>query len=216
MALLDEQLKLVNTALREIGHGGLSTLSPSATDQTEALIATRLDDWVEEVLKELPWRCVTKESTTLTAYADGQELKYDYAYRLPTDFVRFNGDIYHLGYPIRHDQRRAWEIIGRDASGTLIMGTWYLTPSFYYVYKDLTNEDFYSLAMDTTLREAIVKYIKKQVAVAVTENAALLERLEVAYEMFIRKAKGRNWALRWKGPVGPQSSILSVRDDYYA
>jgi len=182
MSALTKKLELVNAALMALGNNRLSTLSVDSTDLIEALSAQELEHWIQEVLLLGPWKCVSSEAS-LSESVDTSDQAFAYAYALPSDFVRMIGTpTFCGGVPISASSADEGALynIRRNDNGVQLLECDFTQPQILYVYQNLALEGYYD-KIAPELRNLIITKIKLELALPVTENATLLESLEMRY-----------------------------------
>lgn len=206
MTAATEKLAIVNKALLRMRHGGI-TEAQFASDSTNVigkLAYSIFEEEAEAVLKEVNWRCVSKQSESLTAAASASA-EYDYAYLLPSDFAKINGAVLFDGYELEREERHPYRL-GLDADGNrVLMARYAAAISFGYVYKDFESVDYYA-QMDGELKKAIQLKLMAEMGFAVTNNASFILSIDKKYQEAILLARSHNKV--WE----PQTSASRLVD----
>lgn len=216
MSVATEKLSLVNSALLSLGHSRYATgtdfTADSSTDPIHALVYSELNNWITEVLKAVPWKCVSDEaelSTTATADDDS----FDYIYTIPSDFVRLIGIPTFLGgYPRNINTFRDLYNIKKNSSGTWVFMCDFSAPQINYVYQALTNGDYYAL-FDSELRGAIIKKIASELCLLITANASLDAAWKTKYDDAIAAGIAAN-GIMGRGKEVREGGLLDVRGGF--
>lgn len=157
---------IVNQALTRLGQEPITTLTESSR---AARAASRVYDHVRrETLADHPWNCAMKR-TALAASATEPEWGYDYAYPLPSDFLRL----------IRTDDMDdEFRIEGRSILSNAN------TMQIVYLY-DITNVQ----EMDYPFQSAFAARLAAQLAVPLTGDKALKQQMMQEYEIVLNNAR---------------------------
>ncbi len=199
-ALKNKMDSLVNPALLRLGEATLATtaeLDIDSSNPVEQLVALTIDGIISEVLELFPWDCVSKIDTSLTAISDysPKDSIYNYAYKLPDDFIRIIGEPAYGGQPLHYSQeiiagRNAWRIgaysdqpvdhgtanpPGQSFMGQRVLETIVNSPYVEYVYRKIftdesTEDDDYYHKMDISLRNSIQDRCRERWAFPITRN----------------------------------------------
>jgi hypothetical protein len=166
-----------------------------------------------EVLEEAEWDCVAKQGTSLTAYTAESSNNHMYAYLLPPDFVRLIGMPTWSVYVGTNPNDQDVYAVNGLSGGQRILWSKYPAPSIWYVHIDLSDTDYYAM-LDSTLRRALVKMIKKSVAYAVTNDSKKEQMAMAEYEQALAKARSGIRKRRTGNQLIPASNVLLNRVFY--
>lgn len=106
MALGDSVVSIGNIALIALGENPVTSIFPPDNTKRAIVLSQRYDDVRRFVLRSHPWNCARKQAV-LAASATTPPFQWDYAYPLPSDFIRMSE-----GLP--ENDRAVWEIVGNQ------------------------------------------------------------------------------------------------------
>lgn len=194
--LVDEAVKLINSALVEIKQARVTAaqLDASESNQTDAEVITseEFHDNVKYVLMEWDFNSVSKQSSALTA-ASTQTTGWSYLYDLPSDFLRLN-EILISGR--RCDPR----MIPHEIQGSSLMCNITSPVLRYNYYPALTGMaddatvtstwNAYIQGWNPMLRQAVKTYIKHVWVESLKHDSKRSTELLALYEdVYLVKAK---------------------------
>jgi hypothetical protein len=192
MSATTEKLALVNNALLSLGEDELSDLSDASSNKLEKLSARQMNTWLEEVLLALPWKAIAKEASLSTS-ATKTDSAFTYAFDMPTDYVRMIGEpTFFNGYSVdrqRSDRKSSYNI--RYLSSGLIFETDHTSPQIIYVYKNFTNESWFT-ALPAMFKAVVVAKIAAELSYIVKDSESAIRIFESRYQLRMREASAYN------------------------
>jgi len=209
------QVGIVNLALIKIGSKRITAMSENSEP---AIVANAIWQYIrDEVLEAKDWR-FAKLRVALAQNATTPAYGYDYAYTLPTDFIRL----------CRQDKTDVSVFPSGLYSEDESTGQIYLN-EYYYSYKIETISDGTLCLLsdyDNTDNDLYITYIKKvtdvnkfspsfvsalafrlaaEMSLAITESRAKYQDMMNLYESTLKRAEAHNMSLDYQEETGSDS-----------
>lgn len=186
-------VEIANAALGEVGNQQDITTIDDAT--TPARTCKRhIYQAIREVLHSGLWKCA-REQAELARLSAAPTFGWDYAFQLPTDYVRL---VSLNEVDANEQQQELFEV----------QGTTLLTDedeaSIVYI-KDLTQNANDVNLMPPLMARACVLNLAAKIAWTLQQSRTLKESLEASYEAALRKAKGVDSREQFRPNIDPAS-----------
>lgn len=164
-------LDIANSALAKLGAIPLIDINDGSKEGD--LCTARFPMCRDYVLREHPWKCAIKRmalSPLLTPpLADPNAMtQYQYAYQMPSDFIRYAKD---------DDDRLQFQVEGN----TLLTNDTNVVLRYIWRVNDTT-------IFDSHLAECIAWYLAQDIALSLTQNTLIADRMTKQYVGFLKRA----------------------------
>src|SRR3990167_757086 len=191
---------VVNKSLRLIGASPITSLTDGSTSANAADdIYTEVRD---ELLRSHPWNFATKRQQ-LARSATAPGFEFDYAYPLPSDWLRtisvHDNDAGHGTLLFRE------EIVGAQRSIVASADTIYLRYVYQMTDRNLMAADF---------RAALAAALARDMAITLTSSSALEERMTIKADRLLARARSAD-ALGAFPELRPRGSWAGSRGGFH-
>tara|TARA_R110000824_G_scaffold38373_5_gene117280 strand:- start:274 stop:906 length:633 start_codon:yes stop_codon:yes gene_type:complete len=129
------KIEISNNALSTIGERAITDFYPTESTERARVVTRRYAEIRDSLLRSHPWNFSTKRvalSATVTAPAFG----FDYAYPLPSDYLRVLGT---------DDEGYEWQIEAHTDGSAILVTNRSNIPKIKYIYKNDTPSTYDSL-----------------------------------------------------------------------
>lgn len=176
---------IVNVALRRIGANRISSLENDA--HKEAVVARDLyHDARRDVLNTHHWNFAIKRAA-LTVSATAPAFGWDYAFPLPTDFIRLIS-----AHPTDNDDAQMAYKLEYQSSDDRVLLTDSSTVYIKYIW-DLEDANLFS----AVFRDALAFRLARDFAGALSKSSAAAELADVGYRKALSRAKSIDGIEDW-------------------
>ncbi len=165
---------ICNSALIKLGETRTTAIFPSDGSKGANLCNEQYDKMREELLRSHPWN-FAGALKKLAQLSDTPAFEFDFAYQLPSDWLRV--------LTVHDNDAGVGRVVYRIQGDTLLSSA---TAIYLRYVKDVTDAN----AMDALFREALAWKLAADIALSLTQSMTTMEAAQKAFLLALGTAKG--------------------------